>query len=444
MNDVTFMTAHELAAVIRQRRVSAVEVLEAYLAQITRHNSTLNAIVTLDEDGARRRAGAADAALAQGEVWGPLHGVPITLKDIHDTAGLRSTMGTASFLDRLPSEDSTVAARLKAAGAILLGKTNVELFPDNPFGRSHNPWDLERTPGASSSGAAAGLAAGLTALDIGSDMGGSIIGPSHYCGVCGMRPTERRVPVGHIPLDPVPLWRVMGVLGPMGRSVADLRLALGIIAGPSDHDTEVPPLPLQQVTRPVLHDVHIAWASTFPGMHIAADIRMALEGFAQQLDRLGAHVEQHLPKVDFVEQAKLCNQLFELIVSAFGTPATSLGDYLTALHRRDAFIVGWEHFFEDWDVLLCPADVTTAPRLTQMDEPLMVDGEAVAPDEAASPCQLSPVTGHPAVVIPLAKDQNGLPIGVQVVGRRWDDGRLLAIAEILSEVTGGFQRPPGY
>jgi amidase len=430
MNDIPFMTTHELATAIHQRRVAAVEVLEAYLAQITRHNPTLNAIVTLDEDGARRRAEAADAALAQGEVWGPLHGVPITLKDVHDTAGLRSTMGTAPFLDRLPAEDSTVAARLKAAGAILLGKTNVELFPDNPFGRTHNPWDLERTSGTSSSGAAAGLAAGLTALDIGSDMGGSIIVPSHYCGVCGMRPTERRVPIGQFPTDAVPMWRVMGALGPMGRSVADLRLALRIIAGPDGRDTEIPPVPLQEVPRPALHDLHIAWASTFAGMHIAVDIRTALEGFAQQLDQLGVHVEQRLPKVDFAAQAKLCNHLFELIVSAFGTPATSLGDYLTALHQRDAFIGGWEHFFEDWDVLMCPADVMTAPLLTQLDEP-------------ASPCQFPAVTGHPSVVIPLTKDRNGLPIGVQVIGRRWNDERLLAIAEILSEVTGGFQRPPG-
>jgi amidase len=444
MNDLTFMTIQELATALRQRRVSAVGVLESYLAQITRYNPTLNALVTLDEDGARHRAEAADAALAQGKVWGPLHGIPITLKDVHDTAGLHSTMGSVGFIDRVPAEDSTVAARLKAAGAILLGKTNAELFPDNPFGQTHNPWDLERTPGTSSSGAAAGLAAGLTALDIGSDMGGSIISPSHYCGVYGMRPTEHRIPLGRLPTDPVPIFRVMGALGPMGRSVADLRLALGIIAGPDERDTEVPPLPLQQVPKPALHDLHIAWASTFPGMHIAADIRKAIERFAQQLAQRGAHVEQRLPQMDFAAQAKFCTQFFELLVSAFGTPAPSLADYLTALYERDAFIVGWEHFFEKWDVLLCPADVTTAPRLTQLDEPLLVDDEVVASEEAFSPCKLAPTTGHPVVIIPLAKDRNGLPIGVQVMGRRWDDERLLAIAEVLSGVAGGFQRPPGY
>jgi amidase len=442
MDSLIFATAHELATAIRQQQTSATEVLEAHLAQIARHNPALNAIITLDEEGAWRRARAADEALAKGETWGPLHGVPVTLKDVHDAAGLRSTMGYGPFADRLATEDNVVAARLKAAGSVLIGKTNAEIFPDNPFGRTHNPWHLERTPGASSSGAAAALAAGLTPLDIGSDIGGSIIEPAHYSGIFGMRPTEHRVPLGTFPRDPVYLWRIMGVFGPMARSVADLRLALRLLARPDKSDPDVPPLPWRDVPPLALRDLRIAWTPTFPDTRIAADIQAAVEGLAQELGRQGAHVTRCRPEVDFIQQAQLVVRLTDLIVGAFATPPASLSDYFTALHQRDMFIAHWERFFVDWDILLCPAAEITAPRHTEA--ALIVDGEAVPPGKGVAPHQLSAATGQPAVVMPLAKDREGLPIGVQLIGRRWDDERLLAIADTLSEVTGGFHRPPGY
>jgi amidase len=442
MDSLLFATAHQLATAIRQRHVSASEVLQAHLAQIAWHNSTLNAIVTLDQDGAKQRAQAADAALAKGDVWGPLHGVPITLKDVHDTAGVRSTMGHGSLLTRIATEDSVVAARLKAAGSVLVGKTNAEIYPNNPFGQTHSPWDLERTPGISSSGAAAALAAGMTPLDIGSDVGGSIIEPAHYSGVYGMRPTERRVALGAFPSEPVRLWRLMQVLGPMARSVKDLRLALHLIAGPHSLDTEVPPLAWRTAPRLALPDLRIAWTATFPGTRIAADIRAAIEAFAHELEGRGGRVKHCLPEMDLVQQAQLLIRLTELVEGAFATPPTSLGEYFTALDQRDMVIAQWERFFDAWDVLVCPAAEITAPRLTET--VLLVDGEEIPAGSGVAPHQLSPATGQPAIVIPLAKDRNGLPIGVQVIGRRWDDERLLAIAELFSEVTGGFQRPPGY
>lgn len=416
--------------------------LEAYLAQISRHNPALNAIVILDEEGARRRAQAADDALAKGELWGPLHGVPITLKDVHDTVGLRSTMGYVPFTDRIAAEDNVVAARLKAAGSILIGKTNAEIFPDNPFGQTHNPWGVEHTPGTSSSGAAAALAAGMTSLDVGSDISGSIIVPSHYSGVYGMRPTEHRVPLGAFPTDPVPIWRIIGVFGPMARGVEDLRLALKILAGPDNRDSEVPPVLWREASHLALSDFHIAWTPTFPGTPVAADICAAIEGLAQELDRRGAHVKQCLPETNLAEQSQLGDKLFGLVVGAFATSPASLGDYFKALHQRDLFIAQWERFFDEWDALLCPAYKITAPRRT--DTVLEVDGVEIPPGTGVDPAVLSSATGHPAIVMPLAKDRNGLPIGVQVIGRRWDDERLLAIAELVSEVTGGFHRPPGY
>jgi amidase len=216
--DLVFAPAAELARRIRRRAVSAAELLDALLAHIARHNPQLNAIVALDAEAARLRAREADAALARGEDWGPLHGVPVTLKDFHLTAGLRTTWGMAALADHVPTRDSAIPARLKTAGAIIVGKTNIDLgFPDNPLPRANNPWDLERTPGGSSTGAAAAVAAGLSPLDIGSDLGGSVLNPAHYCGIFGMRPTERRVSLAGLSGDPLP---------DIARSVEDLRLAM--------------------------------------------------------------------------------------------------------------------------------------------------------------------------------------------------------------------------
>jgi amidase len=210
----------------------------------------------------------ADAALTRGEEWGPLHGLPITLEDAHPTSGMRSTWGGLPRLaDYVPEEDGTVAARLKAAGAILLGKTSgPEIWPDSVFARTTNPWDLAYTPGGSSAGVGVALAAGLTTLDIGMDTLGSIQNPTHYCGVFGMRPTEHRVPLtGAFFLDPVRKFRMMSVAGPMARSVEDLRLALRIIAGPDGLDTHVPPVVWRDLERPKMADLSIAWSSEFPG-----------------------------------------------------------------------------------------------------------------------------------------------------------------------------------
>jgi Asp-tRNA(Asn)/Glu-tRNA(Gln) amidotransferase A subunit family amidase len=212
------------------------------------------------------------------EVWGPLHGVPITLEDAHATAGLRSTWGGyPSLASHVPSEDSTVPARLRAAGAIVLGKTHgPAIWEESVFGRTNNPWDLARTSGGSSAGPAAALAAGLSALDIGLDTLGSIQNPAHYCGIYGMRPTEHRVPLtGVFFIDPIRKFRIMSVTGPMARSVEDLRLALQIISGPDGRDTHVPPVPWHQISRPALRELRLAWATTFPGMPIAHDIDAA-------------------------------------------------------------------------------------------------------------------------------------------------------------------------
>ena len=405
MMDIVFSSTTQLAAAIRAGHVSATEVLEAHLAQIDKHNPALNAIITLDAEQAHERAREADKALARGQVWGPLHGVPFTLKDAHATAGMRTTTGFPPLADYVPQADSTVTARLKAAGGILIGKTNVPVLladfqSNNPiFGRTNNPWNLERTPGGSSGGAAAALAAGMTPFDIGTDLSASIRIPAHFCGVFGLKPTEQRVPLtGLLPGLPGPRSvRIMSCIGPMARTVEDLALLYSIIAGPDGRDTEVQPVPVDEVPQLELKQLRIAFAPTFPGFPVAAEIREAIEELAQQLGTLCAAVEEAtLPQVDFNQELMSAGELIGMI------PHCETGS------------------------------------------PLQVDGQEVIYWMVSGHGTLFNYTGHPAVVLPYKLDHDGLPIGVQLVGKRWDEARLLAMAKAISEVTGAFQRPPGY
>ena len=455
MTEGVFAPAHALAQAIQQREVSSAEVVDAYLARIAYHNPQLNAVEILDEDGARRRAQEADAALGRGEVWGPLHGVPITLEDCHPTSGVRSTWGGLPRLaEHIPEEDGTVAARLKAAGAILLGKTNgPEIWPDPVFDHTNNPWDLTRTTsGASSAGPGAGLAAGLTPLDVGLDTLGSIQEPAHYCGVYGMRPTEHRVPLsGVFFVDPVRKFRLMSVVGPMARSVEDLRLALRVLAGPDGLDTHVPPIPWRDLREPEVHNLRIAWSPEFPESSTQDEIRTAVEAVVQELAGSGVRVEETMPEVELKHQSELGEEFFDLVAFTFSAGPSVFSEegsetsedgghspleaYLLALDRRDELMRAWEEFFTDYDVLMVPAGTNTAPRHGE---------ETGEPSPSDYPYALSAVSGCPMIVIPAGIDGQGLPFGLQVLGRRWDDERLLATAELLSELTPAFQRPPDY
>lgn len=453
--DIVFSSTTQLAAAIRAGHLSATEVLQAYLAQIDARNPTLNAIITMDVERAYERAREADAALIRGDHWGPLHGVPFTLKDAHATAGMRTTTGFPPLADYVPQEDSPVAARLKAAGGILIGKTNVATMladyqTTNPiFGRTNNPWNIERTPGGSSGGAAAALAAGMTPFEIGTDLSASIRIPAHFCGVCGLKPTEHRVPLtGLIPGLPGPQpVRIMSCIGPMARTVDDLALLYSIIAGPDGCDTEVAPVPVDKMPQLELKHLRVAFAPTFPGLPVASEIRAAVEELAKQLRPLCAVVEEAaLPQVDFTQELPRAGALIGMTTGAFQAqePPTTLAQYLEALGWRDQSIIAWEQFFEKWDVLLCPPSMVTAFPHCEPGSPLHVDGQEVIYWAVSGHGTLFNYTGHPAVVLPYKQDRDGLPLGIQLVGKRWDEAHLLAMARALSEVTGPFQRPPGY
>lgn len=463
MKDLTFSTASDLARAIRERRISAVEALDAHLAQVARHNLRLNAIVTLDEAGARRRAQEADEALARGEVWGPLHGMPMTLKDGHSTAGMRTTSGYPPLANYVPEEDGTVTARLKAAGAIIFGKTNVspllgDIQSDNAiFGRTNNPWDVARTSGGSSGGAAAALSTGMTPIEVGSDFAGSVRIPAHFCGVYGLKTTEHRVSMhGHIPDLPGDprSQRLMWSIGPLARSVEDLALAYRIIAGADGIDLDVAPVPVDvgarrgvPTARPY-KSLRLAWARTFPGVPVAGDIGEAISNLAAELDRLGAKVEERLPEISFGDLAKTRVMLSRAVRLTFrpeedDEAPVPLTDYFTALHKRDAFIRAWEQFFSEWDALLCPVAMTTAFTHRPTETPLEVDGEPSNYWRVIGHCSPFNFTGHPAAIVPIGSDADGLPIGVQIVGRRWGEVELLRVAGLVTEVAGPFRRPPG-
>ena len=476
-----FSSAVELAAAIRARRVTTSEVVELYLSRIEKHNGALNAVCTLDGSRARQRAHEADEALERGEIWGPLHGVPMTIKDAIETAGVRTTGGHPPLRDYVPEKDASAVAKLKRAGAILLGKTNVpplsaDYRADNEiFGRTNNPWNLQRTPGGSSGGAAAAVAAGLTGFDVGSDLAGSVRTPAHFCGVFGLKPTERRVPnTGHIPEPPgLPrAVRHMNVLGPLARSVEDLVVVTKAMCGPDDAEWDVPPVPWTEPAERSLRSYRFAWTTDFAGVPVTAETRRAVAGLAGRLADAGCQVEERNPEgfswhdawecwgeIAITERAAtggdrsrervaaLNKTLGESWAVARGSARgmrATVADYAAALTRRDALITGLEKFLERWDAFICPVTVSPAIGHVPFGTPIDVGG-ATVPYFIAGTAYTCPfnLTGHPSVVLPLATSGDGLPIGVQLVGRRWSEPALLALAAKVALITGRFSPPPG-
>lgn len=475
---LTLSTAVELADRISRGEVTAVEVLEAHLHRIAELNPALNAIVTLDDACALERAAEADRALRRGEVWGPLHGVPLTVKDSYETAGLRTSFGYRPLSHHVPRRDATVVERVRAAGAVIIGKTNIPAVSfdwqcNSPiFGRTNNPWDLCRTPGGSTGGGAAAVAAGLTPCDLGSDGAGSIRIPAHFCGVFGLKPTERRVSAaGHMEFPGVPRgFRHVLSCGPTARTVADLRLCLGVIAGPDRRHWEVPPVPLDEPVYKPLRQRRFAWTDDF-GFPVSAETRAALRALADELKRRGCYVEKASPRgFDFDEALETWGEVAGAEISThvkfyenlaariafrwlFGPGPWTRGfrrglgmgmrGYVAALTRRDEFIARMDEFVSRWDAWLCPVASVPAIRHSRKGRPVEVDGRKVSYSIAlGAHVTIFNLTENPVVSMPLTLSHDGLPIGVQVIGKRWKDMELLDVAEQLSEVTHGAPAPP--
>lgn len=477
MGKVVFQTAHQLAQQIRDRAFSSVELLDAHLAQITQHNPQLNAICTLDEDRARTRAKQADEALAKGENWGPLHGIPLTVKDIFETEGLRTTAGYKLLKDYIPRQDATAVARLKAAGAIVIGKSNMaELASDyqstnSLFPAVNNPWNLDYTAGGSSGGSAAAIAAGLSPLELGNDFGGSVRQPAHFCGVYSLKPTDRRIStrgvIPEVPGCPKCIRQIMTV-GCFARSIADLWLCFSLLAGADPLQPDVPPVPLDVPTGKPLSELRIAWMDGWEEIPVSHEIETAIQAAAQALQQTGARVEFWRPdRLDlatlfrrFVQVAafnngyaqprelhsvrrvvpllwreatqgeKALRQFFNLSQFLPSLLRPNLKAYFEALTARDRAIVAMDRALAPWDVWLCPVAATAAFTHRPPGTAIDIDGRSI-PYFLASGGYTIPMafTGHPAIVIPIGQTEAGLPIGLQLVGKRWREMELLAIAE---------------
>jgi amidase len=478
--DLSYATASELVEALRAGQLSSVELLDHVLNRIDEVNAPLNAVVTVDADRARRDAVAADEARARGAATGALHGLVMTVKDVWETQGLLTTSGAPELKQHVPDTDAVTVARLRRAGAIVVGKTNTPLYAgDNQtfnevFGQTNNPWDVERTPGGSSGGAAAAVAAGITSLELGSDIGGSIRMPAHCCGIYGLKPTWGVVPSrGHIPPPPGGLIEAdVNSGGPMARSVEDLRLALDVIAGPLDEDAVGWRLELPDDGTPSeLRGLRLAFTVDDADHPVAREVQDAVRDLADALADAGATVQEVAAPVSIADGAESWLDLvlplvgaglpadvydaFASVTAVPGDPASMGMARLTARfrdrgianQRRQEQRGAWARWFDNYDALLAPILPVPAFPHDHRDLPLRtfdLDGrEAPALDLIAWPGAIGAVL-LPSVVVPAGRSRAGLPIGVQIVGPQLQDRRLLRIAELVDQVGPGFTRPPGY
>jgi amidase len=484
MNEPGFQSATALSEALRRREIGSRELLEYFAKRIEKFNPALNAVVTLDLDRARAAADAADAATARGEFKGPLHGLPITVKDTFETAGLRTTAGTKVYGQHVPAKNAVAVQRLIDSGAVIFGKTNSPAFAadvqtyNDLFGVTNNPWDPARTVGGSSGGAAAAVAAGLTAFELGSDIGGSIRIPAHSCGVYGHKTTYGIVPVlGHIPGPPGTLAkRDISVVGPLTRTAEDLDLVLAPIAGPLPPEAVAWRLALPSPRQQRLGDYRIGVWFDDPEFPVDTAARATLQQTVDALRRAGANVDERArPDFALRDAFHLFLRLLYPVTTA-GLPDTAFAklrekaaqtaaddndaharharlgtathrDWMKANDAREIYRAQWRAFFERFDVLLTPASpVTAIPHdhgRDMLSRTITVNGKAQWYWDQQVWISLAGTAYLPATVAPIGL-AGGLPVGMQIIGPYLEDRTTIDFAKKLADVIGGFQPPPGY
>ena len=480
MAQLAWSSAISIARKIKAKKISSREALDYFLARVEKLDKPINSVVTIDADRARREADEADAALARGEIRGPLHGVPITIKDSFQTKGMRTTSGAPELSGFVPTEDAWPVARLREAGAIIYGKTNLPIYAgdlqsyNEVFGTTNNPHDVSRTPGGSSGGSGAALACGFTPLELGSDIGGSIRLPSHMSGVVGHKPSYGIVPAhGQIPGPPGTLTLAdLAVAGPMARTVEDLKLGLDLMAGPNRWEHPAWKLKLPAPRRASLKEYRIAAWLDDPACRVEPESLELLEKAAQALEGAGARVDRNARPAFTLEkvfdtfsallQAALAggvapDKLDEYAKTEGNSPVAQTRRLLSLRHRqwlsynerRLQMRKRWEEFFADWDAILLP--VMPCPAIAhdhsepQAGRTAPVNGEQrpywtlttwMAP---AGACYL------PATVIPVGTLAKKLPVGIQIVGPYLHDRTTLDVAKGLFDLLGGrCPKPKGF
>jgi len=468
MSDIELCTrtAVDLVALVRRGELSARELLEAHLARIDATNPRLNAIVTLVPERARKAAAAADERQAHGEPLGPLHGLPIAHKDLLQTAGIRSTSGSRLLANHVPDRDDLIVERLREAGAIALGKTNVPEFGagsqtfNEVFGETLNPWDESKTCGGSSGGAAVALSAGMVPIADGSDMGGSLRNPGNFCNVVGLRPS-----LGRVPRFPAALgFTGLDVLGPMARTVQDAALLLSAMAGPDPRSPLALDTPGERFAAPLERDfagVRIAWGDDFGGLPVDPRVTRALAGGRQVLAELGCRVQDAEPDWSGADEAFQVLRAWSAAHAAAALPDAALAAVKDTVRwniekgralsgpdvgRGEALRTAVYHrvreFMNDYEFLALPVN-QVPPFDVSVRYPQEIEGVAMGTyiDWMKSAYYVT-VTGHPAISVPCGFTPEGLPVGLQLVGRHRDDFGVLQLAYAFQEATGLWRRRP--
>ncbi|MGH9776380.1 MAG: amidase [Candidatus Acidiferrales bacterium] len=468
MEEITSLSAAEMAAGIREKKFSLTELVDAHLRRIEMLEPKLHAFATVDAERVRSAAQAATEAATNSKVMGPLQGVPVTIKSSIDVAGLRCAAGSRLRAEYVPGQDAPLVARLKAAGAIVLGNTNVPemlmAYETNNLlnGRTNNPWDLARTPGGSSGGEAAAIAARCSAAGVGSDGGGSVRVPAHFSGICGHKPTPGRIPsTGHFPPSAGPFAH-LGVVGPMARSVEDLKILFEVMAGPDTGDAAFAPVPVRWPKKGFERRTRIGYFEEDGRTPVTAETRAAVRKAAEALRARGFEVVEFRP--EGLERARqlwwnlfvragalmlgpmlegheqeISPLLKEFRAIEAAGPRLTLGELMMTLIERDTLRTQFFAQMERYPILLCP--VAAIPAFRHGEREWQVDGKRVEYLDAMSYTQWFNLLGNPGTVVPVGKSPEGLPIGVQVVGRLYEDEMALAVAEKIEAVCGRFAAP---
>jgi amidase len=478
-----YRSAGELVQALASRQVSSRELVDAAIARIEALDPKINAVVVRDFDRARAAADAADAALGRGERQ-PLLGLPMTVKEQFNIAGLPTTWGFVKFKDWRPDADALVVQRLKAAGAVVLGKTNVPInlgdwqSYNEIYATTNNPWDLTRTPGGSSGGSAAALAAGFVSLEFGADIGGSLRAPAHFCGVFSHKPSLDLVPQrgALVPQTPaIPVRGDLAVIGPMARTAADLALELSVVAGPDEWMEGIGyKLALPPPRHDKLADFHVLVIDEHPLCPTEHSIRAALDGFAERLGKTGCTILRDTPNLpDLALTSRVYRELLSAFFSADLPPETrqrieaaanvlspeeqslesyglrgaaiSHPEWIHQSRIRSGLRGRWQALFQEVDVVLCPPMPTTSfphDHSPQLARKLDVDGAKIPYLDQSVWAGLATLNGLPATTMPIGHDDTGLPIGVQIIGGFLDDRTTIAFAGLVEREFGGFTPPP--
>jgi amidase len=477
-----FQSALSLAQRIRVREFSALELLDYFLARVDRFNPDINAIVVDDRQRAREAAASADAALRSGYATGALHGVPMTIKESYDVAGLPTTWGFPESSSNIAVADAVAVERLKAAGAVIFGKTNVPIALgdfqsyNDVYGTTNNPWRFDRTPGGSSGGSAAALAAGMTALEAGSDIGGSIRNPAHFCGVFGHKPTWQLIPYRGHSLSNTLTPTDISVVGPLARSAADLECALRVMAGPDVIEARGMALKLALPRQQRPGDFRVAVWHDDAAAPVAAEVRARVDRVAEAFAAEGAVVSwEARPAFAAGDSQRTYNALLQAALSTRqsvedherliaavmalepadeSAEAAQLRSRLLTFHRwhrlneeRTRLRWAWHSFFSDWDIVLAPVTATAAFLQDQRpprERNILVDGRKQSYFQQIFWAGLASVACLPATVVPTGLNDEGLPIGVQIIGPEYGDLVTLRAACQLEQIGFSFQPPARY